>query len=103
MRSLTDSFLQSLVARLDNENIIGITLTGSFARGEGGPYSDVDIRCYVRQAPASEAEIYTMEYQNGFLISIYHTSLEDEYASLRIPQKAIWAVPGSAAKSHSAG
>jgi hypothetical protein len=94
MRTLSDSFLQSLVAQLEDENTIGVVLAGSFARDEGGSYSDVDIRCYVRQAPASEAEIYTMQYQDGFLISIYRTKLEDEYASLRIPQKAIWAVPG---------
>ena len=94
MCTLTDSFLQSLVARLDNENTIGITLIGSYARDAGGPFSDVDIRCYVRQVPVSEAEIYSMRYQGGYLVSIYLTRLEDEYTSLRSPQKAIWAVPG---------
>jgi predicted nucleotidyltransferase len=94
MRTLTDLFLQSLVAQLDNENTVGVVLAGSFARGEGGLYSDVDIRCYVRQAPVNAAEIYTMQYLDGYLVSIYLATLEEEYASLRIPQKAIWAVPG---------
>jgi hypothetical protein len=94
MRILTDSFLHSLVARLDNENTVGAVLAGSFARGEGGPYSDVDIRCYVRQVPANPAEMFIMKYVDGYLVSIYLTKLEDEYASLQSPQKAIWAVPG---------
>jgi hypothetical protein len=94
MRTLTESFLQSLVARLDNENTVGVVLAGSFARGKGGLYSDVDIRCYVRQAPVNAAEISTMQYLDGYLVSFYLTTLEEEYASLRVPQKAIWAVPG---------
>ena len=61
---------------------------------KAGIYSDVDIRCYVRQMPVNEAEVYTMRYQDGYLVSIYLTTLENEYASLRSPQKAIWAVPG---------
>ena len=94
MSTLSDAFLHSLVSQLDNENTIGVVLTGSFAREEGGPFSDVDIRCYVRQVPVSEAEVYTMRYQDGYLVSIYLTTLDNEYTSLRSPQKAIWAVPG---------
>jgi hypothetical protein len=94
MNTLTASFLQSLVAQLDNENTIGVALLGSFARAEGGQFSDVDIRCYVRKVPVNEADVYTMRYQDGYLVSIYLTTLENEYASLRSPQKAIWAVSG---------
>lgn len=94
MSTLSDTFLHSLVSQLDNENTIGMVLIGSFARGEGGPYSDVDIRCYVRQVPVIESEVYTMRYQDDYLVSIYLTTLENEYANLRSPQKAIWAVPG---------
>jgi len=94
MSTLTDAFLHSLVNQLDNENTIGVVLTGSYARGEDGPFSDVDIRCYVRQVPVNESEVYIMRYQDGYLVSIYLTTLENEYASLRSPQKAIWAVPG---------
>jgi hypothetical protein len=94
MSSLPESFLQSLIAPLDNDNTIGVTVTGSYARGEGGSFSDVDIRCYVRQMPVNETEAYSMRYQDGYLVSIYLTTLENEYASLHSPQKAIWAVPG---------
>ena len=94
MSILSDSFLQFLVAQLDNENTIGIIMTGSYVRGEGGPYSDVDIHCYVRQMPATEAETSYLRCINGYLVSVSLDRLEDAYDSLRNPKKAIWAIPG---------
>ena len=94
MSILSDSFLQFLVAQLDNENTIGVIMTGSYARGEGGPYSDVDIHCYVRQMPATAAETSYLRYIEGYLVSVSLDRLEDAYASLRNPKKAIWAIPG---------
>jgi hypothetical protein len=94
MSTLSDSFLQSLVARLDDENTIGVTMAGSFARGEGRPYSDVDLQRYVRQMPVKASETYYLRFIDGYLVSIKTTTLEDEYASLRIPQQAIWTIPG---------
>jgi predicted nucleotidyltransferase len=57
MRPLSDSFLQFLVTQLENENTIGVTMTGSYARGEDGSYSDVDIHCYVRQMSCENARL----------------------------------------------
>ncbi len=94
MRSLTNSFLQSLVARLDNENTIGITLVGSFARGEGGEFSDVDIHQYVRKMPEKIADCFYLRHMDGYLVSIALVLLEDKYASLRDPKRAIWAITG---------
>jgi predicted nucleotidyltransferase len=94
MRSLTDSFLQSLVTRLDDDNTVGVTLAGSFARGEGGPYSDVDIHQYVRQMPADDAAAYILRYMDGHLVSITLMTVDVQNANLRDPKKAIWAVPG---------
>ena len=61
---------------------------------KAGHYSDVDIHHYVRQMPADDAEAYILRYMDGYLVSITLITLEDEYASLRDPKKAIWAVPG---------
>lgn len=94
MCALSNSFFQSLIARLDDENTIGVTMAGSFARDEGGPYSDVDIQHYVRQMPADPARNYYLRFMDGFLVSISVGTLEQEYANLRDPKKAIWAVPG---------
>ena len=94
MSTLNDSFLQTLVVQLDNENTIGVTMAGSFARGEGGPYSDVDIHHYVRQMPANAVETYFLRYMDGYLVSITLIALEQEHASLRDPKKAVWVIPG---------
>ncbi len=94
MRTLADSFLQSLVARLDDENTIGFTLAGSFARREDVDYSDVDIHQYVRKLPEKRADRYYLRYLDGYLVAVSLVLCEDENASLRDPRKAIWAIPG---------
>jgi len=94
MSTLSDPFLQFLVTQLDNENTIGVTMTGSYARGEGGPYSDVDIHCYVRQMPSNAAETSYLRLIKGYLVSVSLTTLESAYDSLRNPNKAIWVIPG---------
>jgi len=38
---LPDALLNTLVTELDNDIIVGITLGGSYVRGEATPYSDV--------------------------------------------------------------
>jgi hypothetical protein len=93
MDVLPDSFLQALAAWLDDENTLGIAIMGSFARNEGGPYSDVDLTHYVRQKPVGEAEPCHLKFVNGFLVSFKKTTLEAEYASLRNPEQAIWTIP----------
>jgi predicted nucleotidyltransferase len=93
MSTLSDSFLQFLVTQLDNENTVGVTLTGSYARGEAAPFSDVDIHCYVRQMPSSAEETSYLRFMKGDLVSVSLTTQEDVYASLRNPKKAIWVVP----------
>ena len=51
MHTVPDLFLKKLVAQLDNENAIGVMVSGSFAPGEGGPYSAIDLWQYVREIP----------------------------------------------------
>ena len=94
MRAPSDAFLQKLAAQLDNENTLGITVAGSFARQAGGPYSDVDIHCYVRQMPVHETETYYLRYMDGTLVSIGLLGLAEEIANLQNPKKAIRAIPG---------
>jgi hypothetical protein len=94
MNRLSDSFLQVLVANLDNKNTIGIAMTGSRARGEGEQYSDVDIYQYVRKMPDNPAEISYLRFVDGILVSVSLASLEEAYANLRNPPKAVWAIPG---------
>jgi hypothetical protein len=94
MDPLPDSFLQKLVILLNNENTIGVTMPGSFARGESGLYSDIDLWHYVRQMPPDETVPYHVQFVDGFMVSIKLITLEEEYTHLRNPEQAIWAIPG---------
>ena len=47
IESLSEEFLNTLVAELDNDEIVGIILGGSYARNEATPFSDVDLACFV--------------------------------------------------------
>jgi len=94
MSNLPDSFLKKLIAQLDNQNTLGIMFSGSFARGEGGPYSDVDLWQYVRELPAKESEQFCLRIVDGYMLGIKLTTLEKEYAGLQNPEQAIWVIPG---------
>ena len=71
-----------------------MTMSGSFARGEGGPFSDVDLWIYAREGCSGEFGMPRLEFIDGFLVSTFKTTLEKEYASLQDPERAIWVIPG---------
>ena len=57
--TLPDAFLAELIQELDNEDIVGMTLGGSYARDAATPYSDIDLACFWREGlklPFSEKE-----------------------------------------------
>lgn len=89
--ALQDSFLQSLVNRIDHPSVVGIAYAGSYARGHAGPYSDVDMQIYVSTMPESK---YGLRYWDGHLISLSFNTVEGERTNLLHPEHALWAVPG---------
>lgn len=91
MNLLQDSFLHSMIARLDPPGDVGIAITGSYARRENQEHSDVDLDIFVNELPL---ETYTLRLLNGKLISLKYLLLKDEYESLTKPERAVWAVPG---------
>jgi len=66
--SLPDGFLDALVNELDSPEVIGITLGGSYARGEATPYSDVDLACFFQEQTPLPPKRYL--YRSGYLLSI---------------------------------
>ncbi len=48
---LSDEFLNTLVAELDNDAVQAIILGGSYARGNAAPYSDLDFARFVKEIP----------------------------------------------------
>jgi hypothetical protein len=94
MDTLSETFLQSLIDRLDGPDVVGITISGSHARGEADRYSDVDLSCYVRTLPENKLDRCTLRYWGDSLVSIHTTTIEAERAELNDPEHAIWAIPG---------
>ena len=86
--SLSDDFLNALVAELDSGDIIGITLGGSQARGEDTPYSDVDLACWIREDV--KQPLKRMIYRDGHLVSVGFKKMADVRRDLTKPQLAIW-------------
>ena len=91
---LTNSFIQSLLEKIDSPEVIGIGIVGSYARGQEGQYSDVDVDIYISRLPENPYDRYTLRYWDNKLVSLKYTLLDDERAALSNPRRAIWAVPG---------
>src|SRR5579884_1858501 len=91
VESLPNTFLENLVAEVDNEDIRGIVLGGSQARGDATPYSDVDLECFVPDTFRPLRKRFM--YREGLLISIVLKTLEDIKQQLTNPYQALWAVP----------
>ena len=91
---LSDPFLQSILERIDSPVVIGMGIVGSYARGQEGRFSDVDVDIFVGRQPENPYDRYTLRYWGDKLVSLKYTLLEDERAALSDPRRAIWAVPG---------
>ncbi len=85
---LSDEFLQTLITEIDNDDIVGITLGGSYVRGNATPYSDVDLACFYRDEDSLLP--HSLLYRNGLLISITTRTIAHVRAALARPEKAIF-------------
>lgn len=93
--ALTERELATLIERFGgDENVEALGLTGSYARGQAGAYSDVDLLRFVAQEPQSEREHYRLWQVDGRLVSVSTTTLATKRAELMRPQTVIWAVGG---------
>lgn len=90
--SLSDSFIQSVLKKIDTPDVVGVGIVGSYARGQESKYSDVDFDIFVSKLP--EDDKYTLKYFDSKLVSLKYALLDDERAALTNPRRAIWAVPG---------
>src|ERR1051325_2339913 len=91
---LSDIFIQSILKNVDSSDVIGIGITGSYARGQESSYSDVDLDIYVSKLPENSSDRYTLRYWDDKLVSLSRIFLEEERSALADPRRAIWAVPG---------
>jgi hypothetical protein len=86
--SLSDEFLHGLVAELDNDDIVGITLGGSYVRGDATPYSDIDLGCFYKDDAVLPPK--RLAYRNGLLVSISPRTIASVRSALARPEKALF-------------
>jgi hypothetical protein len=91
---LSDSFIQSVLEKIDSPDVVGVGIEGSYARGQETKYSDVDFDIFANRLPEHAYDRYTLRYWDGKLVSLKYTLLDEERAALTNPRRAIWAVPG---------
>jgi hypothetical protein len=92
--SLPNPFIRSILERIDSPDIVGVGLVGSYARGQEGKYSDLDVDIYVSKLPENPYDRYTLRYWDGKLVSLKYALVDDELDALNDPRRAIWVVPG---------
>jgi hypothetical protein len=88
---LSETFLAALVAELESDQVRGILLGGSHARGDATPYSDVDLACFVPDSFPPQHKRFL--YREGHLVSIALKTLAGVQQQLRDPYQALWIVP----------
>lgn len=93
-KTLSKSLLESLIEEFSTPDTLGVGLVGSFSRGEGKRFSDVDLDFFLPETPPRGLEGYSLHHRWGHLISLKYIGLEDQRAELYQPQDTIWAVPG---------
>jgi predicted nucleotidyltransferase len=88
--SLSDEFLSLLVDELNTENVTALALVGSYAHGDATPYSDIDVLCFVHEAPEHTRRYV---YRDGRLIGISTRTIAQYRKRFTVPEEAIFVVP----------
>ncbi len=91
---LSHSLVKTLIKKLDGENVIGLLLTGSYAREEATRYSDVDILRFFEEKAGVAERSYKLQMLGKKLISVTDTTVGSKRKQLKTPAHCFYAVPG---------
>jgi hypothetical protein len=90
--SLPPHLIESITGELADEEIAGIVLGGSYARGDATRFSDLDFAPFLREgAPPRKKQLF---YRDGYLVSISYKTVAGVRADTKMPNRAIWVVNG---------
>jgi hypothetical protein len=90
--SLPPHLIESITAEIADEEIAGIVLGGSYARGDANRFSDIDFAPFLREsAPPRRKQLF---YRDGYLVSISYKTVAGVTSDIRLPNRAIWVVNG---------
>ena len=90
--TLPKKLLARIVNKLDSPSVRGIALGGSYARGEAGVFSDVDILPLMRDDAEMPGKRFLLD--KGKLVSVSPKTGASIREQMSRPEKAIWVVPG---------
>ena len=91
---LSDTLIKELIKKLDNKNVVGLLLTGSYAREDATRYSDVDILRFLEEKTGAAGRSYTLQMLGNKLISVSDTTIASKREQLKTPAHCFYAVPG---------
>jgi predicted nucleotidyltransferase len=90
--SLPPQLIESIISELADEEIAGIVLGGSYARGDATRFSDIDIAPFLHEgAPPRKKRLF---YRDGYLVSVSYKTVAGVRADMSLPNRAIWVVNG---------
>jgi hypothetical protein len=89
---LPRKLLARIVKKLDSPDTRGIGLGGSYARGEAGIFSDVDILLLMRDDAKMPGKRFLLD--KGKLVSVSPKTGASIRQEMSRPERAIWVVPG---------
>lgn len=83
-----------LVRKEFGDNLIGLAAQGSYARGEDGPYSDLELIAFLKKKPKGEMVSGMAKIRDGMLVELLWTTRE-KYLQSTIDVNADWYLSGS--------
>ncbi len=83
-----------LVRKRFGDNLLGLAAQGSYARGEDGPYSDLELIAFLKKKPKGEAVSGMAKIRDGMLVELLWTTRE-KYLQSTIDVNADWYLSGS--------
>ncbi len=92
MRPAFEDFLEKMTRQLA-PSCTALGLTGSFARNDPTPYSDVDFGLFVDQLPADQPRA-SLRLVDGYLVSTMWIAIPERRLEMQQPDSIIWSVGG---------
>jgi len=83
-----------LVKRKFGAGLIALAAQGSYARGEDGPYSDLEMIAFLKKMPKGETELGMAKIRDGMLVELVWTTRE-KYLQSTIDVNKHWFISGS--------
>jgi hypothetical protein len=88
---MKDALVNTLIERFDRPDVEAIALMGSHARGDAGPYSDVDLARFISELSVHRAEVHSHLIDGCLVVvsDIRPSTVEDWFSSPEAASKVM--------------